>query len=321
MLLDASEARIVSSLGWVDGASLWCYDIEARRSFRVPVADTGYLALHAGTRDHFAVAHHPDGGGFSVSVRSLRSPKSELTRASLVGTSVEMSGEVEAWANVPRAYAGYHPHPDQHDADYVLLWLAADGSTAELQWLLWFNAAAGYDLDWQGIVDAVEVPKSRLVLIPIQRSSSPAIYDPVKQELVGHISLAGRAGNPTLRVRGEELWADDYDTLLRLSCPDWKILDRKRLEGGAGGTMQFIGDWAFTRDGTTCAVARPFSSDVVALDTSRFRITHRARCGRQPLEVAVLQDGRVFGRDWKTGDLIQDRLRPIRRFFPSRLFP
>jgi hypothetical protein len=222
---------------------------------------------------------------------------------------VELAGDAGAWRAVPRAHVAYHPETAEPACPYVLLLIGSEGASAEVQRLRWFCAAEGYDLDWQGLLEAVELPDRPLILIPIQRSSSPVVYDPEAHEVVGHVSLAGRGGNPTLRFRGDELWADDYDTLLRLSARDLAVRDRRRLQGSAGATMQFIGGWAFTRDGSLCAVARPYSADVVALDTRTFRVTHRAECGRQPLDVAVLDDGRVFARDWQTGDLIEGRLR------------
>jgi hypothetical protein len=42
----------------------------------------------------------------------------------------------------------------------------------------------------------------------------------------------------------------------------------------------------------------------VAVDTHRFRVTLRAATGREPFDVALLRDGRVFARDWKSGDLL-----------------
>jgi hypothetical protein len=51
-----------------------------------------------------------------------------------------------------------------------------------------------------------------------------------------------------------------------------------------------------------CVVGRPFSGDVIGLACDSFEITRRAALGRQPLDVAVLSDGRIFARDWKTGD-------------------
>jgi len=82
------------------------------------------------------------------------------------------------------------------------------------------------------------------------------------------------------------------------------------VQGGTAGLdRQFNGSFAFNGDETLCAVARPFSGDVVALDTARFKVTHACRLGRQPLLVALLSDGTVWARDWKTGDVLKGTLK------------
>jgi hypothetical protein len=181
------------------------------------------------------------------------------------------------------------------------LFVASDGRSAELQPLEWFNDDA-FDLMYQGLLRPVEVPGRREVLFPIQRDSSPVLYDPVARKVVRRVDLAGEGGNPTLEFRrgGTELWADDYDTLLRIDPNDWS-------------TRQFIGDWTFTPDESRCLVARPFSGDAVALDTQRFKVVARAALGRQPLQAIASADGRVVARDWKTGDLLTGRLKRTRR--------
>jgi len=71
---------------------------------------------------------------------------------------------------------------------------------------------------------------------------------------------------------------------------------------------QFIGQFAFDADEQVCAVARPFSGDVVGLDPKTLELRYRAELGKQPLEVAVLRDLRVFARDWKTGEILKGAL-------------
>ena len=60
-------------------------------------------------------------------------------------------------------------------------------------------------------------------------------------------------------------------------------------------------------------VARPFRGDVVGIDAATLKIKRSARLGRQPLEVAAVQQGDVVARDWKTGDLLRGKLE--RRWF------
>jgi len=68
------------------------------------------------------------------------------------------------------------------------------------------------------------------------------------------------------------MWASDYDTIVKVDRSSWQVRDVCRLQSAAAGTMQFIGDFTFDPDETVCAVARPFSGDVVALDPSTMKV-------------------------------------------------
>jgi hypothetical protein len=183
----------------------------------------------------------------------------------------------------------------------------------ELQELDWYSA--GYDLMYQGLLDPVPVPNSDLLLMPIQRDSEPVIYDLTERRRVGTIKLADRHGNPKLIFRrtAPELWADDYDTLMRLDIRSWRIRDAVRLQEDVVTTVHgrewrggaFIGEYCFDLDEVRCAVARPYGGDVVVLDTASFRQALRVPTGSQPLRVALLRDGRIIARDWKTGRLLR----------------
>jgi hypothetical protein len=150
------------------------------------------------------------------------------------------------------------------------------------------------------------------LIISVQRDSSPVIYDPETRRKVGALTLAGNFGNPHLYFRrtAPELWADDYDTILKLDSESWRALKSTRVQHAAQGTAQFIGQFAFDAEERVCAVPRPFSGDVVGLDPSTLEVRYRAEVAKQPLEVAVLGDLRVFARDWKTGELSTGMLRP-----------
>ena len=79
--------------------------------------------------------------------------------------------------------------------------------------------------------------------------------------------------------------------------------------------MQFIGDFAFDADETVCAVARPFSGDVVGLEPSSMKGRWIAHMGHHTLEVAALSGHRIIARDWKTGETLRGELEPKRRWF------
>jgi hypothetical protein len=91
------------------------------------------------------------------------------------------------------------------------------------------------------------------VLVPVQRSSRVVIYEPSRRAKVGEIELSGYSGNPALVFRSaDELWADDYDMLMRLDAADWRKLDV------AGSTVWIVGS----------AIAERVSSAMRARSTS-----------------------------------------------------
>ena len=311
MIVDRRERRIISTLGWVDGPALVLWDTESNEMQVVGVAESEAVELVEGREDRFAV-WHPLETGFRVSVRHMSAPTNALAQATVKMGQARLEGDSGEWAFVPSVYAG--PDTDGPGADQApcaLLVIAPDGTAGEVQPLAWFNRDA-YDPMYHSILTPVQVPGERLVLIPVQRSSRLVIHDLVTKQEVGHIELADRGGNPTLRFRTNgELWVDDYDTLLRIDRDGWVKRDARLLQASVDDARAFVGDWSFTQDGTVCAVARPFSGDVVGLDTTTFKVTSRAVTGEQPLGLAVLNDGRVFARDWKTGKRLSGQLQPL----------
>jgi hypothetical protein len=124
--------------------------------------------------------------------------------------------------------------------------------------------------------------------------------------------LADRHGNPTLNFRAPgELWADDYDVLLRLRTPEWQITKSAQLQPPDGTSRRFIGSWGFTPTRDRCLVSRPFSGDAVLLDAETFEVTHAALLEAQPLEASLLADATIYARDWKTGRALRGKMRTI----------
>src|SRR5439155_25319586 len=93
----------------------------------------------------------------------------------------------------------------------------------------------------------------------------------------------------------------DYHTVAVVRASDWRVVRDKRVRSAFSGTQAFVGEFSFATNAPLCLVARPFSGDVVALDTGTLRIKYVATLGQQPLQVAALRGGAVVARDWKTG--------------------
>lgn len=312
MIADPARTTLLSSMGWVDHDALWRFDVGGGTPETIPL-NTGarYASLHYGGSGRFAVAHHFDGRRFEVSVRGFSAPRVVLARAVVEDGENSVAGDASAWTDVPRLYVEYLAFAPWHD--FVLLRVSASTSTIEVQRLEWYGDS--YDKGYQGVIGVLEVPGSGCALVSVQRSSRLILHDLETGRQRRSIDLCGRGGNGRLELRdsGKEVWASDYDTLAVVRTEDWQTLRSSRLQGAAAGTRQFIGDFSFAPDQELCAVARPFSGDVVGIDLGTLKIKHSAKVGRQPLEVVALRGGEVVARDWKTGDLLRGTLK--RRWF------
>jgi hypothetical protein len=164
----------------------------------------------------------------------------------------------------------------------------------------WFNEA-NYDLGYQGLVDCLTIPDARLVVVSVQRSSQLVTVNLDTNTREGSIPLAGRGGNPTLTpLSGLEFAASDYDCLCIVNARTGEVRASAPLQvGGASNTQQFIGDYDV--NGGICAVARPFSGDVLFLDLENFSVRAQVPASGQPLAICTVSRSRFVTRDWKTG--------------------
>src|SRR5262249_49785468 len=306
MLINSPESHVISNLGWIDRGNLWVCDTESSQITTIPLSDADYLTLHRGDGDIFAVVHNFANERLEISAHDISAPQEDLSRISFIAGLAEFAGDPLVWLKLPRAYV--------IGANYLLL-LDARKQTAELREFAWFKES--YDHDVQGIIGVTEVPGKALVIVSIQRDSEPVLYCPEEDQVMRKIPLAGRSGSPVFRFRkgATEAWVNDYDMLLRLNPEDWSIQDQVRLQWEPPGIDRFIGDFAFNKDESLCAVARPFSGDVIALDTSSFNVTHRVRLGKHPFDVVLLANGRIIARDWQSGALLKGSLKPRRRWW------
>lgn len=309
MLTDPAERFVVSSLGWVDGGALWILDVRSSQARVSEIGDAKYLSLHRGSAGHFAVAHHYDGDRLVITAHSFDAPSAVLSRVIISGESRRFEGPFEPWSNVPRFYVAYLVQPAWSDFALVCI----DREEPTLQTFDWFDDS--YDKGYQGVIGVTEIPNSGQLLVSVQRSSKVVLYDPVTRQKRGEVLLSGGHGNPALffRTQVAELWADDYDTVVKVEPNTWRVVQSRRLQKAASGAAQFIGQYSFDGAESLCAVARPFSGDIVGIDPGTLRTKYRAKVGSQPLEVALLHDRRVFARDWKTGNLLAAEL--VRAWF------
>lgn len=155
------------------------------------------------------------------------------------------------------------------------------------------------------------MPGERQALISVQRSSRLVVQDLDSGDVVRTFDLGGGPGNPKLIPRNgaHEIWTTDYDAVAVVQTDRWKVRKRTRLQDAAAGTQVFIGDLSFAPHHGVCIVARPYSHDVVALDLDSLRVRGTATLGREPFEAAMLANGDIIARDWKSGDLLRGTLK------------
>ena len=307
MIANPEKTTLVSSVGWVDHDTLWLFHVPAARAECLSLGSGArYLSLHSSGSDRFSVGHHFDGTRFELKVHSFSNPGRVQAQAILKNDENRLAGDSSAWENVPLLYVEYLSFEPWKD--FVLLRVSPQGGLIRVQRLEWFDDT--YDKVYQGVIGVLELPGEEVAVVSVQRSSQLIIHDLDTGLKKGAVDLGGYGGNSDLQFRneGKEIWANNYDSIVVIQRSDWRILGSARLQGTSPQVRGFIGDFSFAPDEEICAVARPFSGDVVGIDTATLKIKRTAKLGRQPLEVVALAQGEVVARDWKTGDLLHGKL-------------
>ncbi|HJU42406.1 MAG TPA: hypothetical protein VJ691_06305 [Vicinamibacterales bacterium] len=306
MILNPGGTIALSSMGWVDHDAIWSFDAAAGTSHTIQLkSGAEHCSLHAKSGDRFAVAHHFAGRRFELTVHDFSTPDAAIARVVVSENQSALTGTSSALADVPSLYVTYLAFEPWRD--YVLVEIDGEGGLT-IHRLPWYDTS--YDKDYQAIVDAVAIPGQRQALISVQRSSRLVVQDLESGDVVQTLNLGGGAGNPRLTVldAAAEIWTTDYDSVAVVRTDRLKVRKRVRLQGAAQGTQLFVGDLSFAPHRDACIVPRPFSHDVVALDLVKLKVQGTATVGREPLEAALLANGDVIARDWKTGDLLRATL-------------
>jgi hypothetical protein len=254
------------------------------------------------------VGHHFDGPRYEISVRDYRAPEALLAGAVVENGTGRLTGDPAAWTGVPLLYVEYLTSAPWDD--FVLLKVQPAAGTIAIQPLIWFDDS--YDKAYQGIIGVLELPDPDVALVAVQRSSRLILHDLRTGAARRSIEIAGGyGGNPQLELRdsGREVWATAYNAIAVVRVGKWRVHRRAQLQEADGTTQLFVGHFAFVPDEDLCAVSRPFSGDIVAVDVRTLEVIQTAHVGRQPMEVAALPGGDVVARDWQTGDLLRGSLR------------
>jgi hypothetical protein len=316
MIVNAAGTLALSSFRWVDAGNIWSYMLGEPEPKQNRLSDAKWLTLVQGTEDYFAAVHHFEDGRVQLTAHSYRNISEtissiELQIEDVKSDNVEMTGsrfteEGSAWSFLPRAYV-VRPFEEA-----FLLLIDWSQKATQIQSPSWYKDS--YDMMYQGILNVTEIPGSSLLIFSIQRDSEPVLFDPTTSKVVQKLALGDRRGNPQLYFRrtAPELWASDYDTLVRLDSHNWNLLSILKLQEGRNGMVRSnIGGYHFSPDESLCLVARPHSGDVLGIDPYTFTVTLRAETGGQPEDVGLLRGGLVVARDLKTGRLLQGTLQRI----------
>lgn len=294
MIYDPLTRVLIDNQGWIDRGSLWLFDVSSKGERLLTVDGAAYLTIRAGLDGLFRVTHHnsPDQ---SISIRHVSEPQSVLASVSLASARNRFCGDTNLWGKVECALI-FNTGSKQK----LVRIEHASRSVVDLD-LSWYNEGT-YDLGYQGLVDCVTPPGAHFTVVSVQRSSTLVLIDRASNAKCGLIELAGRSGNPDLRMTtNSDLLASDYDTMCRVDLKKAKVVVENRLQGAAKGTMQPIGDYAWAAK-ETIAVARPMSGDVIFVDAENFSLVSKVRAPDQPLRVAAVEGG-IVTRDWQSGQV------------------
>ncbi len=300
MIVDRAAQLVIGNLGWVDKGSLWTYHVPTGKERHIPISETRYLSLRQGENGFFRLVHHYNPER-TISIRNSADPTGVCAQVTLKDGRAQFSGDSALWSSVETMGVA------STDSGFALFRIDAKERRVvdlDLQWY----AHGDYDLMYQGLLDCIALPGEGFGIVAIQRSSKLVVIDTRTGHKVDTIALADRHGNPSLCMRTDNIiLADDYDTMCRVDVPSRKVVAQARLQEGSKLVMrQFIGNYYLSANGT-CALARPFSGDVLLLDSNDFKVTGRAAVDGQPLSICMTSAHDVVTRDWKTGKVATAR--------------
>jgi hypothetical protein len=304
VFVDAAGRQVFGTLGWVDHGAFWTFDAERRTSLRVAVSDAKHVTLHEGVGDYFAVFEHWDGARLRVSVRQCVEPGRPLASVEVRGWGVpSFDGDQNLWKHVPGFYVGYLNDDATGAPGYYLI--ALRGEMPQVTRLDWFDDDQ-YDHAYQGLGPVASVPGTSELLFGVQRSSTLILWDPATERVTRRIPLADRHGNPHPQVvSATELWATDYDTVVKVDPSRWVLRGSRLLQPPRPtGYRMFVGEPFVDGRRGEVLVPRPGNGDVVVLNGQDLSPLREISLGRQPLTVAATSNGLVVARDWKTGDVL-----------------
>jgi hypothetical protein len=297
-VISIASGDLLSNFGWVDHGRIWSYDHSRRDVRMIEISEADWLDISRGNSSETFVAAYSLGGRYILEAHNADSSGGIVASVEVAGERALFSGDRAAFEGntlfLYRLRNGAMP--------YGLVEIGPKGVSARP--IPWFTDRE-YDTMYQSVTSVLELPTGEL-LFGSQRGSALVLCDPIDLRPIRRVPLADRGGNhaPFLRSGGTEVWAVDYDTVVRLDTDTLTVQDTWYGQPATDGTRMFLGDVWCADDRSPLLIARPGSGDVVMIDTDSLRIRQAWRTGRQPF-TAALVDGELIARDWKTGDLLR----------------
>jgi hypothetical protein len=180
MIVNPDETLIISSLGWVDKANLWLLDTRSDDIKKLELSDANYISLHHEVGNFFSIVHHYDGKKVVISSHSFEKPDVVMSKIHLEDGVARFEGDNEIWKKLPKSYPEYIRLPVK--SDFYLLLIDPIRPELKIIDLEWYDDS--YDKGYQGVIGAIEVPKSPLVIISVQRNSNPILYNVEESKVV-----------------------------------------------------------------------------------------------------------------------------------------
>jgi hypothetical protein len=127
-----------------------------------------------------------------------------------------------------------------------------------------------------------KVPESGELVFGVQRSSHLVVIPLADSGAVRRVVLTGGYGNavPYVRATTTEVWAVDYDTLVRLDRRTWRVTVQSACRMPPEATRMFVGDLWWPPDEGFAIIPRPGNADVAVIDPATMTLTRAVSLGR-----------------------------------------
>jgi hypothetical protein len=225
----------------VDHGFVWRFDARTDQVDRIQLGAANHLVLSTWSQDEFAAVHHFDGSRVEITTHPFSDPAEVRRKVEVTGWAPRVAEDFDAWPLTPSIFVAWLNNDATAATGYYLI--SASRRDATIERLDWFSSDS-CDLGYQSVIAVSAVPDTDELVFGVQRSSHLVVVSPSADIPVRLVNLADGSGNavPHLRTTAPEVWAVDYDTLVRVDRRTWEVTGVLHLQEAATGTRMFVGD-------------------------------------------------------------------------------